>query len=56
MKIVKISLDGSSYLMPPEHLTPEVILTDFQVGDVYQFELVDMSQEEIDNLPEFDGF
>ncbi len=55
MLVYKITVDGSSYL----DKNNDSVLSEIkhlQVGSEVTFGLEEMSEEDYDNLPEFDGF
>jgi len=57
MKCFKIMLDGDStpLFLGPEELQ-DYLEAEVQFGSTYSLEAVEMSREELDALPEFDGF
>lgn len=60
MKYIKIALDGGGSFLVPESIIGEAVkaeLEDLQVGDklTFDFELIEMTEDEYENLAEFEG-
>lgn len=63
MKMLTIRMNGNGYSIPaPDAVVSplvddiEMFLTQCEVGETLELEIVEMTQEEYDALPEFDGF
>jgi len=54
IKFVKITLDGSSVIVPPKDVNTTIM--DMDIEDDYTMEDIYMTQKEYDNLEEFQGF
>lgn len=61
-RFVKISMDsGNSYLRPIENIRDAIDIEFdapeyFEVGDKFILEIIDMTQEDYEKLPEFEGW
>ena len=58
-EVLKVKYDGSYVILFLEDdvkVTVEEIMEDFQVGETIEVSKIEMTEKEINELPEFDGF
>lgn len=58
MKAFKLRLNGESHYIDDslDNIAGVLEYQETEVGDIFTLEVIEISEEEFNNLPEFDGF